>query len=75
MRYINTVSWIGGNVAVHMRKVDNPECKVISLIVDADTESCIYVASLDIRVEISHFSDDVEVSLSSSSKVHIVNAE
>ena len=36
LRYINTVSWIGGNVAVHMRKVDNPECKVISLIVDAD---------------------------------------
>ena len=30
--YINTVSWIGGNVAVHMRKVDNPEVK--SLIVD-----------------------------------------
>ena len=24
LRYINTVSWIGGNVAVHMRKVDNP---------------------------------------------------
>ena len=23
-----------------MRKVDNPECKVISLIVDADTERC-----------------------------------
>ena len=58
-----------------MRKVDNPECKVISLIVDADAESCIYVASLDIRVEKSHFSDDVKVSLSSSSKVHIVNAE
>ena len=37
LRYINTVSWIGGNVAVHVRKVDNPECKVISLIVDADT--------------------------------------
>ena len=34
MRYVNTVSWICGNVAVHMRKVDNPECKVISLIVD-----------------------------------------
>ena len=32
-----------------MRKVDNPECKVISLIVDADTERwCGYVASLDI---------------------------
>ena len=58
-----------------MRKVDNPECKVISLIVDADAESCIYVASLDIPVEKSHFSDDVKVSLSSSSKVHIVNAE
>ena len=38
-----------------MRKVDNPECKVISLIVDADTKRCIYVASLDIRVEITHF--------------------
>ena len=34
LRYINTVSWIGGNVAVHMRKVDNPKCKVLSLIVD-----------------------------------------
>ena len=27
-----------------MRKVDSPECKVISLILDADTE-CIYVAT------------------------------
>ena len=33
LRYISTLSWIGGNVAVHIRKVDNPECKVISLIV------------------------------------------
>ena len=55
LRYINTVSWIGGNVAVHMRKVDNPKCKVLSLIVDADTERCV-VASLDISVEITHFS-------------------
>ena len=54
LRYVNTVSWIGGNVAVHMRKVDNSECKVISLIVDADTERCGYVASLDICVEITH---------------------
>ena len=45
-----------GNVAVHMRKVDNPECKVISLIVDADKEMCIKVASLDIRVHITHLS-------------------
>ena len=30
LRYVNTVSWIGENVAVHMRKVDNPECQVIS---------------------------------------------
>ena len=44
LRYVNTVSWIGGNVAVHMRKVDNSECKVISLIVNADTERCGYVA-------------------------------
>ena len=56
LRYIKSVSWIGGNVAVHMRKVDNPECKVISLIVDADTEKCGSVASLDICVEITHFS-------------------
>ena len=56
LRYINTVSWIGGNVAVHLRKVDNPERKVISVSLDADTERCIYVASLDIRVEITHFS-------------------
>ena len=33
LRYINTVSWIGRNVAVHMRKVHSPECNVISLIV------------------------------------------
>ena len=43
LRYANTVSWVGWNVAVHMRKVDYPECKVISLIVDADTERCVYV--------------------------------
>ena len=54
--YTNTVSWIGGNVAVHMRKADITEYKVISLIVEADTESCVYVASLDIRVDITHFS-------------------
>lgn len=51
LRYIHAVSWIGGNVAVHKRKVDNPECKVIPLIVDTDTERCGYVGSLDIRVE------------------------
>ena len=56
LRYINTVSWTSGNVAVHMTKVDNPECKVISLIVDADKERYIYVASLDICIEITHFS-------------------
>ena len=55
LRYINTVSWIGGNVAVYMRKVDNPKCKVLSLIADADTERCV-VASLDVSVEITHFS-------------------
>ena len=54
LRYVNTVSGIGGNIAVHMRKVGNSECKVISLIVDADTERCGYVASLDICVEITH---------------------
>ena len=56
LRYINTVSWIGGNIAGHMRKVDNPECKVISLIVDADTERCGCIACLDMCVEITHFS-------------------
>ena len=56
LRYINTVSWIGGNVALHMRKVDNPECKVISLIADADTERCVCTARLDICVEETHFS-------------------
>ena len=50
-----------------MRKVDNSECKVISLIVDADTERCGYVASLDICVEITPSVDDVDVSLSSNS--------
>ena len=29
LRYINTVSWIGGNVAVHMRKVDNLRIMVV----------------------------------------------
>ena len=50
LRYVSIVSWIGGNVAVHMRKVDYPECKVIPLIVDADTERCVYVARLDVYV-------------------------
>ena len=52
----NTVSGIGGSVAVHMRKVDNLECKVISLIVDADTARCVCTACLDMCVEITHFS-------------------
>ena len=51
-----TVSWIGGNVAVHVRKVDNPECEVIPLIVDADMERCVCTAHLDTGVEITHFS-------------------
>ena len=38
-----------------MRKVDNPKCKVLSLIVVADMERCV-VASFDIGVEITHFS-------------------
>jgi len=65
LRYINTVSWIGVNVAAHMRKVDNPECKVISLIVDVDTERCVCTAHLDICVKTS--ADDVEVSVSCKS--------
>ena len=56
LRYINTVSLIGGNVAVLMRKVDNLECNIISLIVGGDTERSIYVASFNICVEITHFS-------------------
>ena len=57
LRYVNTVRWIGGPVhAVHMRNVDYPECKVIPLIVYADTERCVYVACLDVRVELTHFS-------------------
>ena len=39
-----------------MRKIDNPECKVISLIVDADTERCGCIACLDMCVEITHVS-------------------
>ena len=39
-----------------MRKVDNPERKVISLIVDADTERCGCIACRDMCVEITHFS-------------------
>ena len=53
LRYVNTIS---GNVAVHMKKVDNPECKVISLIVDADTERSVCTACLDRCAEITHFS-------------------
>ena len=52
LRYVNIVTWIGGNVAVHMRKVDSPECKIIPLIVDAETERCVCTARLDICVEI-----------------------
>ena len=52
LRYINTVSWIGGNVAVYMRKVDNPECKVIPFIVDADMERFVCTARFDICVEL-----------------------
>ena len=39
-----------------MRKVDNPERKVISRILDADAERCVCTACLDMRVEITHFS-------------------
>ena len=56
LRYVKTERWIGGNVAVHMKKVDYPECRVIPLIVDADTERCVYVARLDVRVEVIYFS-------------------
>ena len=48
-----------------MRKVDNPECKVISLIVDADTERCGCIACLDMCVEITHFSRRCGIYLSS----------
>ena len=40
----------------NMRKVDNPECKVIPLIVDADAERCVCIAGLDIGVKVTHFS-------------------
>ena len=51
-----------------MRKVDNPERKVISLIVDADTERCGCIACLDMCVEITPTSaEDVEVSVSCNS--------
>ena len=43
-------------MSIIMRKVDNPECKVISLIVDADTERGVRTACLDMCVEITHFS-------------------
>ena len=72
-------------LSIIMRKVDNPECKVISLIVDADTERCVCIACLDMGVEITHFSrrggsvrklqfrwvNCADV----ISKVHIVNTE
>ena len=68
-----------------MRKVDNPECKVISLIVDADTERCVCTACLDMCVEITHFSRRCgsvrklqfrRVNCADGiSKVHIVNTE
>ena len=67
-----------------MRKVDNAKCKVLSLIVDADTEGCVF-ASLDISVEITHFSRRCGSVLKFQfnrvncadviSKVHIVSTE
>ena len=68
-----------------MRKVDNPECKVISLIVDADTERCVCTAFVDMAVEITHFNrrggsvrnlQFRRVNCADViSKVHIVNTE
>ena len=68
-----------------MRKVDNPEYKVISLIVDADTEMCGCIACLDMCVEITHFSRRCGSVRNLQfwrvncayviTKVHIVNAE
>ena len=68
-----------------MRKVDNPECKVLPLIVDGDTERCVCTARLDIRVEITHFTrscgSDRNLQFrrvncgDAISKVHIVNTE
>ena len=68
-----------------MRKIDNPECKVISLIVDADTERSGCIACLDMCVEITHFSRRCEsvrklqfwrVNCADViTKVHIVNTE
>ena len=68
-----------------MRKVDNPEGKVIAVIVDADTERCVCTARLDICVEITHFSRSCRSDRKLQfrrvncadviSKVHIVNTE
>ena len=67
-----------------MRKVDNPECKVISLIVDAETERCGCIASLDMCVEITHFSRRYgsvcklqfwRVNCADVIQVHVVNIE
>ena len=44
-----------------MRKVDNPERKVIPLIVDADTERCGCIACRDMCVEITHFSRSISI--------------
>ena len=38
LKYINTIGQFGGDVAVHMWKIHDPECKVISFIVGAYME-------------------------------------
>ena len=55
LRYINTIGCFGGDVAVHMRKIDDPGCKVIYFIVDAYMERWVVVTKLDPCVEVTHF--------------------
>ena len=38
LKYINTIGQFGGDVAVHMWKIQDLECKVISFIVGAYME-------------------------------------
>ena len=50
LRYVNTVGRVGGDVAVNIRKINNPKWEVISLVVDTKMERCVSVNSLDSRV-------------------------
>ena len=52
---INTTGRFTGDVAVHMWKIDDSKCKVISFIVDADMQRWVVVTKFDPCVVATHF--------------------